>query len=305
MAGEVTNDVQQGNTVFEAAAAIEKLLAGETEAGPIDQPEPQPEAQAAPAEETPASEDVETPAQDTAAEAKPEASKPVTSPQNSPELDARLQEADRVKQEATAARDKTLAILNTVTTQLESQINGDFGDIKTQADVITLMKNDPARYNDWAVRQQQLQFARNMQQQTQAEADKTRMDAEGAALGKRIPELLDKEKAPALVAKLKDFATKQNISAERQARWTADDVVLLHTAMQSADKVAAYESQRATDAKKLEEAKAKAAKAPPVQKPGVARSESSKDEAAKTDFDRLKKSGRVDDAADVFRHILN
>lgn len=307
MADEV---IEQGNTVADAANAIQALLAGGTDQTleqpkPESEPNPQPVAEAAPVEETPISEEAQAPAEVTAPEPTPEPPKPQPVPQSSLELDAKLQAAAKVEQEAAAARDKALAIINNIVPQLEAQLSGDFGDIKTQADVLNLMKNDPARYNDWAVRQQQLQFARTMQMQTHAEALKARADAEGARLGKLIPELTDKAKGEELANKLKAFATEMGITPERQANWTADDVVLIHRAMLDRNKVAAYEAEKAANAKQLEEAKQKAAKAPPVQKPGAARSETSRDDAVKADFDRLKKSGRTDDAADVFRHLIN
>jgi hypothetical protein len=53
------------------------------------------------------------------------------------------------------------------------------------------------------------------------------------------------------------------------------------------------------------QARAKAASAPPVQKPGVTRPNTGKEEKLQSDYERLQRTGNVNDAASVFRHFIN
>jgi hypothetical protein len=240
----------------------------------------------------------------TAPEPIPEPAK--QAPSISPEMETRLKEADRKAQEADTARNQYINQLNTIIPHLEAAIKGEFADIKTKDDLYALADPRSPQYNVERYNAAIIAFsklndatqARDQAAQEQLKQHNEKMQAWRAAeqekVGKLIPELNDPNKGPALARKLQDFATKQGYTAQQLGNASAADFALLHRAMQFDDLQAAKAA-----------AQAKAAKAPPVQAPGVQRPNAGKEDKIRSDFERLKKTGRVDDAAAVFRHLLN
>lgn len=263
------------------------------------QPQAAPEAEQT-TEGVNASEVASAPVVDTPAPVVPEAPKP--QPDSSKELEQRLSEVAQTKQEAIAARDQYLNRLNAIVPQLEAGIQGEFADLKAPEDVYRLMQTDPNRYNSFVIAQTRLNQARTAQAQASQEAQQSYISQEQKNLNKAIPELADTEKAPALVAELRAYAKSVGIPDNRQAR-SADEVIRLHREMTLAKELSAFKSEKAAQAKALEEANKKAAKAPQVQTPGVQR-ETNKDEKASSDLSRFQKSGHLNDLQALLTHIL-
>lgn len=224
-------------------------------------------------------------------------------PQTSPEVTDALAKATKAQQEAEATRNQHLQALNTYIPQLDAAVKGQFADIKTQDDLLALgdpanPKYNPDRYNAAIVAFTRLNNAVNHQRALQAQQQDEQnkalgatFEAEKAKLATMLPELSDPDKGPALERKLLEYAKSKGIST---AGKTAAEIVTLYESMQLRD----IKAQQAEAAKK-------AAGAPPVQKPGTPRQTTGKQEKLEDDWKRFQNSGRVDDAAAVFRSILN
>lgn len=218
-----------------------------------------------------------------------------------PDVENLRQEASKSKTEAIAARDQFINALNSLVPQMQSAIRGEFADIKNIDDLENVARTDPERYNRFVFAQARLQQATTAQQQAQEVANKEKNElarqawsAEQSKLLKLMPELTDPVKGASIAKNLQDYALKIGIKPERLTGYTADEFVALNKSMQ-------FDNLEAAKAA----ANKKAASAPPVQRPGVTRPGATKDEKLKTDYERLQKSGRVDDAAAVFRNLFN
>lgn len=271
------------------------------EAPKTETPEIQP--QAAPeAEQTDdgvnASEEAQAPAVETTAPVAAEAPKPQP---EAPKVEQRLSPEPSANTEADAATNQALQRINGIVQQLEVTAAGKFSDLKSEADVLALMRMDPDRYNEFVIAQAQLHRARQAQGQAQQEATSAYRAAEQKKLEQALPDLADPEKGQALRDELRAYAKSQNIPDSRQAR-DADEVIRLHREMVMAKELKALKAEKATQAKALEEASKKAAKAPPVQQPGTQR-DTNKNEKASTDFSRFEKTGRLDDLAAYLNHL--
>lgn len=305
----LTNDQPEELTVSEAAGAIEALLSaqgGSSEPSQdSEQPQDSPKAAAPQQAETGNTED--EPAQAaTSDNPAPVATPEPAKAEPSSDVEALRQEAARKVQEADTARNQYLTQLNTLIPQMEAAIKGEFADIKSKEDLYALAdprseKYNVERYNAAIIAFSKLNdavsardAAQQDQQKVQAERLQEWRKAEQEKIAKLIPELSDPDKGPVLAKKLGEFAKKQGYSAQQLSLASASDFAMLHKAMQ-------FENLQAAQAA----AKAKAAKAPPVQQPGVQRPNAGKDDKIRADYERLQKSGRVDDAAAVFRNFLN
>lgn len=200
--------------------------------------------------------------------------------------------------EVNPATTQALERINAVIQQLEVASQGKFADLKSPADVLALMQNDPGRYNEFVVAQTQYQQAVAARNQAQQEAQRAYLSAEQQKLTKAIPELSDPEKGEALKAELRAYAKAQGIPDSRQAR-SADEVIRLHKEMTLAKEVATLKAEKKAQAESLAKASEKAATAPPVQKPGVARANSGNTKIQELE-DRFAKTGRPEDLALVF-----
>lgn len=290
-------------SISDAASAISALMERPREETPETETQDSP--QAAPMQAEPGNTEAD-PVEPGASETTVTEETPVVpaAPQSStipPDVENLRQEASKSKTEANAARDQFINALNTLVPQMQSAIRGEFADIKNIDDLENVARTDPERYNRFVFAQARLQQATTAQQQANEVANKEKNEAarqawssEQARLYKLMPELTDPVKGSAIAKNLQDYALKIGIKPERLTGYTADEFVALNKSMQ-------FDNLEAAKAA----ANKKAASAPPVQKPGVTRSGSTKDEKLKTDYERLQKSGRVDDAAAVFRNLFN
>lgn len=224
---------------------------------------------------------------------------PAAQTRPTPEVEAKLAEAARKSAEADQARKQYLDRLDGLIPQMESAIRGEFSDIKTIDDMEKLSQSDPNRYNRLVFAQMRLQQATTARGQAAREEQARQTDqrnewltGEKQRVRELLPELNDPEKGPGLARKVYDFASKQGYSAEMLDNASASDFVMLHKAMQ-------FDNLQGQQ----EAARIKAAKAPPVQQPGGR--QALKDSKATDAFEKLQKTGRVEDAAAVFRQFIN
>ena len=300
MADEVTGGFPD-SSVENAAGLIESLLnpKQESETPPeakADEPPPEPEQrrgknplQTQPDETQPApvAEITEQPA-------------PSAPPTPDPVQVQRSQAEQASIAQAEAARNQHIQAVTALTAQLEHAIAGEFSDIKTHQDLLRTAQEDPARYNRYVIHQGQLQALQAEKQRVEGEQNQVNLakfrewqKGEVEKLPDLIPELKDPAKAPGLVTKLREFAQSKGYTDQQLTMATANDFATLYEAMNFRDMKAAQ----------IQAAK-KAANAPPVQRPGAQRDTNSKEEGLRTDFNRLRKTGRVEDAANVFKSIL-
>jgi hypothetical protein len=304
MADDLNSSDNTDLDLDQAASAITDLLnrqQPDDAPAQTDVPQSQPSAPAQASEvETPASEARQEPAPDnTAPEVPEEPSQPAHAA--APDVEQMRSEAARKIQEAEATRNQFLNALNTYVPQLEAAIRGEFADIKGFDDLQRVAQEDPDRYNRYVIANARLQQAQQAQQTAQGQANQQAQQrhaewqaSERTKLEKFLPDLKDPEKGPALAKKLQDFAIKERgYTPQQLAMASANDFALLHDAMQ-------FKASQAA----LKTAQAKAAKAPPVQQPGTVTQSSSKDEKLKGDFERLQKTGSIDDAARVFQSMF-
>ena len=295
-------------------AALERHLAGSQEperdddepevSAPVPDPEPN-SPQAAPDNDQAA--ETATPEADTA-----QADAPVTTAQtpepkavtpsyaDSPEYKAAIAEATRERDQATAARTQLLTAYETLVPQLEARLRGEFADIKSYDDALQVAKTDPDRYNAWVIyqgelqqKQQELRSLQEADAKTKANERATAFKSEQQKLTQLVPEFADPVKGPVLAEKLQAYAIAQGHTKERLSNWTAADFVGLHKAMQfdNLEKAAAL-------------AKEKAKGAPPVQTPGTVRQTNGKEEKYKADYERLQKTGHINDVASILQHMI-
>jgi hypothetical protein len=293
-----------GDDLDTAAAAFTAHLSGEGAAASDDAVQP---VAAAPAPVTPAA--APEPVVTTAATAPPQAAPVTPAAPAAPTPPATGKEP--TASEASTQIQSTLNFAKAMTAQLQTQLMGEFEDIKSDADVYKLMGEDPGRYNRFAIAVTKIQAAQNQvgqletQARTAAEAAQKewdaakgqRLEATRAKLRELIPELADKEKGIKLSADITQYAAKNEISPERAGDYTANEVVILHKAMQ-------FDAMKAAEAANLEAATKKAAKAPPVQEPGARTAKDGKEDRDQANWTKFKNSGRIDDAGRVFQSIL-
>lgn len=306
MADQGLGNTAPDHSIDGAASAIMALLkqpatpepapaSQETEPAPQEAAQPEPEQNTS--EQAPQGE----PAAVTA-EAEPTREEP-TQAQTAP------QPVTQAQQPATpdptiAARNQHLAQLNQLVPQLQAQLAVTFPDVRTVDDLIRLSHTDPARALAYQVQERALM---QKQGELNALAGMQRAEwqrSEAQKLEKLIPDIADPQKGPELKVKILKFAKEQGYSDQQIEAAGANDVALLHEAMMYRDSVKAKQAEEKAKAKAIEEAKKKAAVAPPVQNPGSARSTSTKEEKSREAFERLQKTGRIDDAAAVFKNFL-
>lgn len=282
-------------------SAIERLLypdkTQQAQAEPEEEetPEPQPQSQPAPVQEAD-DDDAETPVTEPSAEV--EGGIVETQPEPEKRVEAErvtAPEAPKTQPQADTSQDAVLAQLNQLVPQMQAAIAGEFHDIKSQADLLRLMTEDPNRYNRLVIHQQQLQYAQAEQQKLQVVAHQRWYQSEAEKLAKALPEIADPQKGVALRNELRAYALRQGYTDQQIALASSHDVVTLHKAMQF-EKWQAGETAKAKAAQEAQaKAKEKAAKAPPVQKPGVAHDE--KTSKAQERLQKFRQSGKTEDLA--------
>lgn len=182
--------------------------------------------------------------------------------------------------------------------QLQAGVAGEFSDLRNVEDVQRLAQADPARFNRFLFAQmklQQTQQANQLAQARAAQVQQAQMAAWRSAEKERLEEALPELKGPQageFSDRIRKFAFQNGYSEQDLGRANARDVVTLYRAMRLSDIEAAQEKARE-----------KARAAPKVQPPG-ARGAGAPDKF-RSDLERLQKSGRVDDAAQVFQSLLS
>lgn len=123
-------------------------------------------------------------------------------------------EAERTA--ATQARTQYEQAAQNALSILHTQQAAEFGDIKTDADVMKLATEDPFRFSQWQARQMQIQRQTNEvqqlnQQREQEEGEKFKSwsKEQDDKFSKRFPEFNDPEKGPKLRASVTSYLTKE------------------------------------------------------------------------------------------------
>lgn len=301
-------DVEAFQSEDEAAAAIHALLVREQNAPAPQEDDTEEEAPAQP--EEPATEAEEAPEPNTD-EVAAEAEKTVATPEQGTITEPPKVEPQPVApapQAATPAANPStaqaaLTQLNQVIPVLQAQIAQAFPDIRTADDLVRLSTEDPARVVAYNAAREKLNGIVAMQQQAQANYRNEYVASETEKLHKLIPELADKEKGPALGAKLLARAQEAGYT-EEQIRWaSASDVHLLYQAMQFQEAQAKALAAEKALADQIARAKEKAKDAPKVQKPGTSAQVVSKGaEKDKELRERFERTGHPDDLAALLAH---
>jgi hypothetical protein len=188
--------------------------------------------------------------------------------------------------------------LQAMQAQLQAGMAGEFADLRNVEDVQRLAQTDPPRFNRFMFAQiklQQGQQASQMALARAAEVQQAQVAAWRSAEKDRLEEALPELKGPQareFSDRIRQFALQAGYSEQDLARANARDVVTLYRAMRLSDIEAAQETARE-----------KARAAPKVQLPGT-RGANAPDKF-RSDLERLQKSGRVDDAAQVFQSLLS
>lgn len=302
-------DVEAFQGEDEAAAAIHALLVKEQDA-PAPQEDDEGEAPAQAEEAQPEPEEEPATEQNTdavAAEAEttvdtPEQGKTIEHPKVEP------QPVPRVQQAATREADPSTALanltqLNQAIPMMQAQLAQAFPDIRTPDDLVRLASEDPARVVAYNAMRDKVSGYVAMQQQAQAAYRNEYVAAETSKLYKLIPDLADKEKGPAITARLFARAKDAGYSDEQIAWASASDVHLLYQAMQFQEAQAKALAAEKALADSIAKAKEKAKDAPKVQKPGSAAPVISKGAEKDKDLrERFERTGHPDDLAALLAH---
>ena len=210
-------------------------------------------------------------------------------------LEAERSRVDEARKAYDAALQATLQIL-------QAQQGDEFADIKTQADIDRIAKDDTARYVKWSEKQRLIAA---VQEQIKTAQERSAREAlhDLVAFGKRqdelfvekVPEFAD----PAKAAKLADAA----VAVLKDVGFTDQEMALLWTG-QARIPLRDHRMQLLiVDGIKFREAQQKAKQAvakpvPPVQRPGVSQPRgAAQDAAIQALSKRLETSGNLKDAA--------
>ncbi len=293
---EVADAIDSSDTIEHAANAIQALLNRkptpeteesdeEVQAQPVEQPQAQ-EQRTAPAE-TEETETEEPPAEE---------EKPSVAREEAPKTEVKAEQPQ-------ADSDPELNKLNAGIQQLQAVFYSEFQDIKSDADLYKIGQEDPARYNRFVMMQAQLGRALEVQRNAQVQQQQRFLQTQVEQLKKTFPDYVDPVKGVALRAEMTAFAKKRGFTEDRMRAASAADILTLRDAMAWEKHQAAEKAKPAEVAATITKAREKAAKATPVQKPGTPSVNSGNDKA-KEDRERLHRSGRVEDAAAFFRHLV-
>lgn len=298
---------QQDGSIDAAAAAIASLL------NPPKEPEPAKEEpkEPAPAEEAPkqAAQAAEETSDEVAAKAEepaeetPQGKEEPQDVTEAPEAE-KPKEAERPAPKPNTPQNPNINALSQRVATLQAQLQLEFPDVKSFDDLRRLAAEDPGRVAAFNVLTAELRATSEQLDSAKKQSLDEWSAAEYQKLVKVLPAVADPEKGPKLKADLTKYAEKLGYSEQQLSMASASDVVILHKAMLYDKSVAkaAADAKQQKDA--IAQAKAKAAKAPPVQTPGTAPAAPNKDESKKEDFARLRKTGKLEDAAQVFKHFL-
>lgn len=192
--------------------------------------------------------------------------------------------------------------LPTVLQMLEQQRIGEFGDIKTFADIEALAASDPARYLKWDAHQRKVQAVQQQlqaaeQQRTQEIAKKwEEFSAEQDKLvAEKIPEMADPEKAEKLGKQAVGYLSNIGFNSDELTNlWHGKAGISLRDARVQIIIAEAAKAREAQEALR----KAKTQTVPPVQRPGVAQPKGAADSEKIKDLSRtLDQKGSLKAAA--------
>jgi hypothetical protein len=179
-------------------------------------------------------------------------------------IEAERQATLQARQQYESAAQNALSILQT-------QQAAEFGDIKTDADVMKLATEDPFRFSQWQARQMQIQRqtqeVRELEwrrEQEKTETFKTWSKEQDDKFTKQFPEFADPEKGTKVRASVTSYLTKEVgvPEAALQKLWATD---LFRDAMWQR---VVYDASRFHAAQQAAKSAVQAPK-PPVQRPGV------------------------------------
>lgn len=198
-------------------------------------------------------------------------------------------EIAKARAEGESVKTEYLNRLQTFNQQAQAAFAGEFGDIKTYADLQKVAQEDPARYNKFVISQQQLNAAQMEQQRVAGEMAQKWQTDQAQELVKLLPEITDPVKGPKIRDNVTSYAKSHGFGDEDLARISAREVAVL------------YDAARFKEAEKsAAQAKEKAVKAPPVQKPG-ARREVNPNARVQAAAQQQKKTGSIADTAALLR----
>lgn len=217
----------------------------------------------------------------------------------------------RTAQNATADSNKKVDAEVTRLKGLSDQIDGylnekvaelakEFPEVKSEADLVALAASDPARAQLFNAKLQALQATNNAKVQAQRELAQKAEQQQQEHLAQQKEKLLeafpawkDPEVARREVTELQDYAIKELGVPEAAARATIDPVVY-----KLAQKAMLYDRAQAS-------AKAALTRKPPRTVPPGARNAdprtTAKEDTRRSQFDRLAKSGDIEDARGLLR----
>lgn len=188
--------------------------------------------------------------------------------------------------------------LESIVPMLQAQIQTDFPDIRTHADVVNLARNDPARYTLWRAQQDAIQSVQAEQQQAfataQQQADEAKREAvrrEFEALVAKRPDLKDATKRSQLNSELRNYAIEAGYSSEQY------DSNMSHLNLLMLEKAMLYDRAQKARAQAVEKP------LPRVTRPGTApatRAQRLADQQTQQ-MDKLRRSGSIEDALSLMR----
>ncbi len=293
---EVAEATDSGDSIEHAANAIQALLNRKIEPEPEESDEEvrQPVETSLEPEQRTASADPEGTEEEIPADKATPSVERTESP--APKTEVRAEQPQAVD-------DPELAKLNDGIQQLRAVFYSEFSDIKSDADLFQVGQKDPERYNRFVLMQSQLGRALDVQRNAEGQRQQRFLQAQVAELKKVFPDYVDPVKGVALRAEFTAFAQKRGFTEERMRTASAAEILMLRDAMAWEKHQAAEKAKPAQTAEAQAKAREKAAKAPPVQRPGTPSINGAADRA-KEDRERLRRSGRVEDAAAFFRHLV-
>lgn len=192
--------------------------------------------------------------------------------------------------------------LPTVLQMLEQQRIGEFGDIKTFADIEALAASDPARYLKWDAHQrkvqavqQQLQTAEQQRAQEIAKKWEEFSAEQDKMVAEKIPEMADPEKAEKLGKQAVGYLSNIGFNSDELTNlWHGKAGISLRDARVQLIIAEAAKAREAQEALR----KAKTQTVPPVQRPGVAQPKGAADSEKIKDLSRtLDQKGSLKAAA--------
>lgn len=317
MTDEVTGGLSGSleGSVQSAAEAIEALMSKNERP---QEETPQTESPEAPAQASEQAEQTETAAGDETQDRSGEEAASTDQPSESDESNAAVEGEVVVEQpqpkpqaeqpdpkalEANTALDRRLTELSNLVPQVQALIQVQFPDIKTHEDLLRLVREDQARYNEYVILTSQLSQLAGEQSQLGQRKLSEWQSSEVRKLGDLIPDLKDPQKAPKVTKDIRDYAVSRGYTQQQLSMASAADFAVLHDAMmgkQARDSAAKEIAKvKAESEKAIKAAREKAAIAPPVQKPGAVRQVSSKDVREEEAQKRFQKSGRIEDLANL------